>query len=150
MLKRNQKGFTLIELLVTITIIGVMASMIMVNLNRARLKSRDARRIGDLSLIQLSLSMYFDDHPLDGYPGAWGLNQWDILKTALRPYVSSTPSDPGRGAYQYWVSSDHQKYILKAVLEDTEHSALEDDIDGWPFGQGKVSCDDPGYCIGFY
>lgn len=69
----NQKfltGFTLIELLVVIAIIGVLASVVLVSLNSARAKSRDAKRVGDVRQMQTALELYFND--CNSYPA--GLN----------------------------------------------------------------------------
>lgn len=60
--KRFQSGFTLIELLVVIAIVGVLASIVLTSLDSARAKSRDARRLADLSELQKALEFYYDDH----------------------------------------------------------------------------------------
>lgn len=47
--RRGQKGFTLIELLVVIAIIGVLATLILIGLNAARARARDARSESNLN-----------------------------------------------------------------------------------------------------
>lgn len=81
----KKRGFTLVELLVVIAIIGILASIVMVNLLTARQKARDAKRIADVKNIQLSLEEYYSDHLY--YP----LN----IYTGLAPaYMSAVPYDP--------------------------------------------------------
>ena len=58
--KRNTAGFTLIELLVVIGIIGILASIVLMSLNAARKKGRDASAIGSLSSIRTQAEIYFN------------------------------------------------------------------------------------------
>ncbi|MFH1226189.1 MAG: prepilin-type N-terminal cleavage/methylation domain-containing protein [bacterium] len=64
----NKKGFTLVELLVVIAIIGLLATLAIVALNSARMKARDAKRVGDVKQIQTALELYFNDN--GSYPSA--------------------------------------------------------------------------------
>jgi prepilin-type N-terminal cleavage/methylation domain-containing protein len=57
----SKEGFTLIELLVVISIIGLLASVVLVSLNSARLKSRDAKRVADLNQMSKAFELFFND-----------------------------------------------------------------------------------------
>lgn len=60
-MKRNlQKGFTLIELLVVVAIIGILSSIVLVSLNSARQKGRDASAKGSISSIRAAAEIYYD------------------------------------------------------------------------------------------
>ncbi len=60
--KNNQRGFTLIELLVVISIIGLLASVVLVSLNNTRVKGRDAKRAADIRQIATALELYNSDN----------------------------------------------------------------------------------------
>jgi type IV pilus assembly protein PilA len=65
----KQRGFTLIELLVVIAIIGILSAVVLVSLNSARAKSRDARRLSDVRQIMTAMEIYYNDngaYPDDG------------------------------------------------------------------------------------
>jgi len=64
---KNKKGFTLIELLVVIAIIGLLSSMAVVNLNSARGKARDAKRISDVKQLSLVIDMAATANPTGSY-----------------------------------------------------------------------------------
>ena len=66
MRNKKQKGFTLIELLVVIAIIGLLASVVLVALNGAREKSREAKRLADVSQMSAAFELMFNDS--NAYP----------------------------------------------------------------------------------
>lgn len=112
---KAQKGFTLIELLVVISIIGILSSVVLVSLNNAKARARDATRISDMNQIQKALMLYKDDH--GRYPSISGdscCDGWDqspcgansfIGALATEGFYSETPTDPvggsGNGCYGY-------------------------------------------------
>jgi len=57
---KNNKGFTLIELLVVIAIIGILSATVLVSLNSARGKSKDARVISDVQQMRLALESEYN------------------------------------------------------------------------------------------
>jgi prepilin-type N-terminal cleavage/methylation domain-containing protein len=173
---REKKGFTLIELLVVVAIIGLLASIVLVSLNSARAKARDARRVADLRQIQIALEMFYDQQ--GRYPQNSGGTCWDLCPqtshmqyfkncleqgtncgftpTNYQPVMTNVPSDPlddpsvNQGFnYHYftgWEGRGPECYILGAMLE-TDHPALDNDADGDRRNPGDNGCADPYYCI---
>lgn len=88
-----QRGFTLIELLVVIAIIGILAGMVLVSMNGARAKARDARRVSDMRQMLSAQELYYgtNDQYLTYTIAAL------TPPTAIGTYLSPVPTDPGGG-----------------------------------------------------
>lgn len=142
---RNKKGFTLIELLVVIAVIGLLSTIVMVSLNTARMKARDARRLSDLKQIANALEMFYDatgSYPPDACnPDASNAdincnqtsNWWNAIglsKTYLGHNISEfikLPVDPKNDSTYYYQYEPHctlgdtkQGYWIRAFLEKSK------------------------------
>lgn len=101
---RKKSGFTLIELLVVISIVGILSTLVLTNLNSARTKTYDAKRRSDVHQIITGIELYFAVN--GSYPTASGAtrpnsawanssdNSWDVLASKLKPYLSDLAKDP--------------------------------------------------------
>lgn len=113
-------GFTLIELLAVIATIGILSTLLIIFLNGAKAKARDAKRLHDFYQLRLAMEMYYDDYndyPRPGFSGVGGtgkmvstanyyicflLNQWDsglgVILQEYMPTIPYPPSAPGPDA----------------------------------------------------
>jgi len=128
----SSKGFTLLELLVVIGIIGLLASIVVVNLTGARKRARDTKRIGDLRGIQTALEDYYGRY--SKYPAGY----IDALKTDGQ--LPITPVDPLQVSgtactanalncyyYAYYPSANPYSYHIGANFEDGSSALLNQD-----------------------
>ncbi|MBX4205136.1 MAG: prepilin-type N-terminal cleavage/methylation domain-containing protein [Candidatus Doudnabacteria bacterium] len=121
--KNKSLGFTLIELLVVIAIIGILAAVVLVSLNSARAKSRDARRLSDVHQIQTALELYYND--CGGYPTtAQGLTAAAAGTCPGMPsFLQTVPVNPTPGGATYaYTSSVSSDYILTFSLENASNN----------------------------
>lgn len=123
---KNIAGFTLIELLVVVSLIGVLATLVLANLNSARERARDATRKSDLRNIQTALRLYYNDN--NGYPqsssgsivGCDGTCVWgEAWVNDGVTYMNILPNDPLTGqSYSYTGVVGGEDYTLRACLEN--------------------------------
>ncbi|KKS99407.1 MAG: hypothetical protein UV75_C0005G0024 [Candidatus Giovannonibacteria bacterium GW2011_GWA1_43_15] len=137
--QNKQGGFTLIELLVVIAIIGILASVVLASLNSARKKSRDARRIADISQLRVALELYFDSTS-GSYPTALS-----SLAPAYIPVVPVPPAGGGQTAYAYGAgpascTTACTTYHLGAALEEATNPALPGANSTLGFDGGTADC----------
>lgn len=126
--KSFHAGFTLIELLVVLIIVGIVARIIIVNIQALRAKQRDGQRKAHLREIQAALEVYRSDKGT--YAPFAGANPygWACITNAnvssLTPYLAQIPSDPSLPSpttcpcYLYANQTSAQRYTLFTVLEN--------------------------------
>lgn len=162
----------MIELLIVIAIIGILASVVLVSLNGARAKARDARRLSDMHNISLALELFYAQtgrYPITAGGATWD-DHWSLFAACLEtgsgcgftvsgysPVMSKVPQDPlddpntqsdsDPTYYTGWEGRTDQNYILFVRLE-TNSSALSGDADG-SWRPSDSACEDSllGYCI---
>ncbi len=113
----SKKGFTLIELLVVVSIIGLLASIVVVSLGGARSQGRDAKRQADLRQIQTAQELCYNDrtgcgsatandyHSADWAPNAaanviCGVTALAAGRPLVGAYLNVAPTDPGSFEYR--------------------------------------------------
>lgn len=136
MVKTALKAFTLIELLVVISIIAVISTLLLANLNAARERGRDAQRKADLRNIQTALRLFYNDY--GNFPAhGTGANTGKIIgcgqSTSPGPFtceygsqwsadnkviMSVLPKDPLSSQQYQYAQVDLDNYTLSACLEN--------------------------------
>ncbi len=106
----NNKGFTLIEVSMVIAIIGLLSSIVLVSMNTAKEKARDAKRKSDLNQIRKALEVSVNNRGY--YPGDGQCNDkstcWNSANPIWRYLVtedkllSDLPVDPINDATYYY------------------------------------------------
>jgi len=131
---KSNRGFTLIELLVVMSIIALLASIVVVRVQTARGRARDAERVQEIRSIQNALALYSassaGNFPPTGGPFPYGpaeLTGVDVISQALlsASYLPAIPKDPlytgtctssASCGYTYEAASAGS-YIIKYYLE---------------------------------
>lgn len=151
----NKKAFTLIELLIVIAIVGILSSSVLVNMNGARKRARDIKRIMEVSNIQSALEMYYAQYGKYPESDKAGCGNWDVgnvdspfipeLQTFLGKPVprdmTKTGNCDGYFYYRYneWSSdyygcSGRPFYVLGTVLDGSSYDvnvAADSQSPGW-------------------
>lgn len=73
----NMKKFTLIELLVVVAIIGILVSLVLPALSKARRASQLSVSLNNMRQINMAVSMYALDHEDQLMPAQYGNITWD-------------------------------------------------------------------------
>lgn len=106
-IKSKQLGFTLVELLVVIAIIGVLATLIVIQLGNARAKARNSKQMSDLRQLRVALELYFGEngsYPTRGFGyqgeassfGSLGYDAAGYIPNLVPDYITKLPENPNK------------------------------------------------------
>lgn len=104
---RSAPGFTLIELLITIAIIGLLAGVVMLNLNNARVRSRTTKAEADLRQLRTGIEQLAID--TNKWPNGCPLDQSNNPEVDLNQTNAGLISMPSVGVIDApceWTDAD--------------------------------------------
>ena len=114
----DRQGFTLIELLVVVSIIGLLASIVVVSLGGSRVQSRDTKRLADIRQIQQAMELCYNDVGCAGAGNDYPANVGPGCPASIGSYMAQVPVDPlNSGTNVYACRSNITTYCLSALME---------------------------------
>jgi prepilin-type N-terminal cleavage/methylation domain-containing protein len=136
---KEKKAFTLIELLVVIAIIGLLTSIILVNVGPSRKKARDAQRQSDVHQVSLAMELCYNEAGCGEGKDKYISTMGDPSGTTIGSYLT-VPTDPiddanyfyrwttnsGNPAYQYYCF-----YVKLETKADTWFCASNKGVGEW-------------------
>ena len=140
---KNSSGFTLIELLVVVFILGILATLLISNMQGARQRARDTVKKTELSNLKTALRLYYNDY--QSYPstdigiylracGTAGTSRCPVCDSAYFAAGGADGCDTiymrsvSEGVFKYYQCTDDD-FRLKVTLEnlsDAEIAASQD------------------------
>lgn len=133
---RRQRGFTLVELMVVVVIIGLLATVVMINVLPSQDKAMVEKARADISTLEQAVETYRLE--LMAYPAtAQGLDALVKAPAGLaRPeryrqggYIRRLPADPWGNPYQYRYPGQHGRFDVYSLGADGQEGGEGENAD---------------------
>jgi prepilin-type N-terminal cleavage/methylation domain-containing protein len=108
-IKKNW-AFTLIELLVTISVIGVLTTILMINFVGSRERAKNSQKVQNLKVMKNALRLYYNDYqtyPEDGE-----------IEGSIDPAYIPTSIYSEIGAWTYSQLDGGDAFIVRVILDN--------------------------------
>ena len=119
--REGEEGFTLVELMVVIVIVGLLATVVLINVLPSQDKAMATKAKADIATLSQAMEMYRLDN--FAYPADLGAlvappSGADPARTRSGGYVKSLPSDPWNRPYQLAVPGKSGAFDIYSLGAD--------------------------------
>ena len=123
-IRANEEGFSLVELMVVIVILGLLATIVIINVMPAVDRAANTKARADIATLEQAIEMYRLDR-LAYPPAAEGLQA-----LLAGQYIRRLPNDPWGHPYRYSVPGpDGRPYRIVSWGADGREGGSGDDAD---------------------
>ncbi len=121
---KGEEGFSLVELMVVIVILGLLATIVIINVMPAADRAANTKARADIATLEQAIEMYRLDH-LTYPPAAEGLQALISGR-----YIRRLPDDPWGNPYRYTVpGADGQSFQISSWGADGREGGSGEDAD---------------------
>lgn len=160
-IKNTKQSFTLLELLIVVAIIGILVSILLPSLNKARLKAKRALCLSNLKQLNIAQTLYSMDNNGKQLSSSIGTD-WETSSTAslhvwnkdtIDPFVENYLNGniqaflcPLQNANENWFEYGNNSYKRLTSYMSATNESLSDTL---PAGQNYWTRNDKNYYIDF-
>lgn len=131
-----EAGVTLVEMMVVITIIGLIAAVVAINVLPSQDRARVQKATADIATLDQAIELYRVETgrlPTTEEGLAVLASAGPASSTRRDPFIRNLPNDPWSRAYQYAAPGEHGPYDLYSLGADGKPGGegLDADVGNW-------------------